>query len=206
MRKGIAVTVALLCLFSVPAFAEAPPNYVALKLGGYFPQSSDLDDFSNGVDLELAFGHYLSKNLALELSLGYFKTDFDGADFVPPIGAITESDEVKVYPLVLGVKGVHRIGQAEIFGGLGLGAYFTKAEATLTVGGSAASDSDSDTAVGFNVSAGATYDISPNLYVGAEAKYFWAKAEWQGNFFGVPVALDSKLDGITLTANLGYRF
>ncbi|HLO09378.1 MAG TPA: hypothetical protein VK303_01675, partial [Desulfobacteria bacterium] len=45
--KKIALLSVLLVVIAVPSFA-APPNYVALKLGGYFPQHSDMDNFDSG--------------------------------------------------------------------------------------------------------------------------------------------------------------
>lgn len=206
MKKLVAFLFALLIVAAVPAIAEVPSNYVSLKLGGYFPQSSDLEDFNNGFNVEAAFGRNLSPHFALEFGIGYFKTDFDVADFDPMIGSITENDEITVYPVTVNAKLIHNVGKAEIFGGVGLGAYFTKAESTITIGGSTASDSDTDTAIGFNISAGANYNISTNAFIGAEIKYLWAKANFEGTFFGIPVALDAKLDGISATANVGYRF
>ena len=48
MRKVVFLSV-LVLLVSVPVFAGSS-NYIALKAGGYFPQSSDMDEWDNGFD------------------------------------------------------------------------------------------------------------------------------------------------------------
>lgn len=206
--KRTLVLCALLCLVSVPALAVQPANYATLKLGGYFPQSNDLEDFSNGFNGEIALGHRFSPMFAGEFGIGYFKTDADFAGFDPFIGTFTETDELTVIPVTLTAKAVFPVGpNAELFGGAGIGVYFAKAEADLSssVLGSA-TFSDDDNAFGFHLVAGGNVNINPNVFVGGEVKYLWADASFSGTTFGVPITVDSKLDGITLTATIGFRF
>jgi len=44
--------IVLLLLVTVPAFAENPRNYAALKLGAYLPQADDMDNFNDGSTLK----------------------------------------------------------------------------------------------------------------------------------------------------------
>jgi hypothetical protein len=51
--KKIALLSAMLFFVTVSAFAENPQNYVTLKLGGYLPQSSDVEELDNSFYGEL---------------------------------------------------------------------------------------------------------------------------------------------------------
>ena len=92
--KRIALLSVLLVVIAVPSFA-APPNYVALKLGGYFPQHSDMDDFDSGFNGEIAVGHYFNPNVALEFSVGYLESSGSDAGV---------SGDINSYPILLSIK------------------------------------------------------------------------------------------------------
>jgi hypothetical protein len=42
------------------------------------------------------------------------------------------------------------------------------------------------------------FNVTPNVFLGAEGRYLWAKPSFGGQ--------DIKLDGFTVTGNLGFRF
>ena len=180
MRRTMVALVVMVSLVSVPAFAERLDNYATVKLGVYSPQSYYLteSDFSSGFDGELALGHYFIRNLAGEVGLGYFKTATNG------------SDQITVYPLTVTGKGIYPLGKAELYAGAGIGAYFAKAELGIT--------SYNDTALGWHLLTGGTFNVMPTVFVGAEIKYLWVKPS-----FG---SMESKLNGMIATANLGFRF
>jgi len=182
MRK-IALVSALLLLAGVSAFAENLPNYAALKLGGYFPMASDVEDFDNGFYGELALGHYFSPNFAAELGVGYTTTsdNFLFADF-----------DLTIIPVTVGVKGSLPMGIFEPYAMAGLGAYFTELESIHD------SSSENDTAFGYYLGLGANFNITKSFLLGLEGKYFWAEPNFAGE--------DVKVDGITATFNIGYRF
>lgn len=206
MRRIVALF-AMLCLVSVPALAAQPGNYLAVKAGVYSPQASDMEDFSSGFNGELAIGHYFSPHLAGELGVGYFKTDADFSGFDPVLGAFSESDEITVYPVTVTVKAVAPLPGGELYVGAGLGAYIAKVESDLSIAALGhESQSASDTAIGGHIVGGGNINIAPNVYLGGEIKYLWAKPSFSATFFGVPVTLDAKLDGFLATANLGFRF
>jgi opacity protein-like surface antigen len=177
--------VAMFSLVSVPAFAERLDNYATVKLGVYSPRSEFLtgSDYSNGFHGECALGHYFNRYLAGEFGLGYFKTT-------------TESDRITVVPLTVTGKGIYPLGGGELYAGAGIGAYFAKAESDT--GRGMKFQSNNDTALGWHILTGGTFNVMPNMFVGAEIKYLWVKpsfAPWE-----------SRLDGMTATANLGVRF
>jgi opacity protein-like surface antigen len=187
------------------ASAMTPGNYAAIKLGGYFPQSDDLDEFDTGFNGEIALGHYFTPNIAGELGIGYFKSESDTAfGFDPSIGLVTADAELTVIPVTLNVKLAYPVGGIELYALAGVGVYISEVEINATALGLGLSDSDDDTAFGFNLGLGANFNITPNVYLGAEVKYLWAEPS-----FSFPLFLlegDVKIDGIQATANLGYRF
>ncbi len=86
MSRRLVFAAVLAVVFSVftlvPAHAKPlSPNYATLKLGGYFPQHSDLDGFDSGFNGEISLGHLVAPGFAVEGGLGYFVTK---GDFVAP--------------------------------------------------------------------------------------------------------------------------
>lgn len=197
MRK-VALFSVLLMLFGVSAFADISPNYVALKLGGYLPQSDDLEDFDDSIYGELAFGHYFNRNIAAEFGVGYTTTNASLTETDPILGTASLDVDVTIIPITLGVKGFIPLGNFEPFATAGVGLYYSKAEVSASIAGFGASASENDTAFGFYLGAGANFNVAPNILLGLEGKYFWAKPSFEGE--------DVEIDGITLTANLGFRF
>ncbi|MFA6147736.1 MAG: outer membrane beta-barrel protein [bacterium] len=184
MRK-IALLSILLVLVGVSAFAETPANYVVLKLGGYLPQANDVEDFDNSFYGELAYGRYFHPNIAAEFGIGYTKSSGSG----PADGV-----DLTIMPFTAAVKGVLPMGNFEPFATLGLGAFWAKAEGTDLVG----SFDETDTVFGYFAGLGANYNFTGNMFLGVEGRYFFAEPS-----FGTE---DVKIDGINLTANLGFRF
>ncbi len=52
--------------------------------------------------------------------------------------------------------------------------------------------------VGLHAGGGVNLDLTNNVFIGAEGRYLWAKPSFGGQ--------DVKLDGFTVTGNLGFRF
>jgi len=198
MKKILALSSVFLvaALIAVPSASAKglPSNYMTLKLGGFFPQSSDLDDIDadTGFQGEIALGHYVAPGFAIEGGIGYFKTE----------GGLTNTivdfdEEFRVIPVTLSLRGQVPYGMFEPYGFVGIGVYFVedKISVRLPTPGSA---SDDDTSLGFHVGLGGNYNLSNNLFLGVEARYLFLET----STFGV----DFRLDGITLTGNVGYRF
>ncbi len=198
MRRPWAIAAVLavsFCVFSLsPAFAKPlSPNYATLKVGGYFPQHSDLDGFDSGFNGEISFGHLVAPGFAVEGGVGYFETK---GEFFSP--GVSGSEKFKVVPLTLSLKGQTFFQQFEPYVEAGIGVYFIKDELSGLVLGIPVSESENNTQVGFHLGLGGNFNVTRQLFLGLEGKYVWVKADT----FGV----DVRLDGITLTGNIGFRF
>lgn len=198
MSHRLAAAAVLVVLFSVfasiPAHAKPlSPNYATLKLGGYFPQHSDLDNFDSGFNGEIALGHLVAPGFGFEVGVGYFETK---GDFTSPV--VSGSEKFKVVPVTLSLKGQTFFQQFEPYIEAGIGVYFIKDELSGTVLGFPVSESDNDTQVGLHLGLGANFNVTRQVFLGLEGKYLWLKTDT----FGV----DVRMDGITLTGNIGFRF
>lgn len=198
----LSFTISLLALAPLAALGEGPPNYAVLKAGLYSPQDDDLDDLGadTGFNGELAFGHYFHQNLALEFGIGYFQTE-GSASISDPFGSLSFDGEIKTYPVTVTAKLLVPAGGIELYGAAGIGIYFSEADITIvsTVPGiPSASASEDDTVLGFHIGAGANFNINPQVFAGIEGRYLFAEPDFGG--------LELKIDGFTVTANLGYRF
>jgi len=187
------LSVALIGIASLASAAENPANYMVLK-GGLYSPSKDFDigathfELDDGFVAEIAVGHYFVPIFATELGVGYFESKASPA--VPP-----GETKFKVVPVTLTGKVLFPLGPIEPYGEFGIGGYITKAE----VSGTIANFSSSTKGVfGLHAGGGVNFNITPAVFLGAEGRYLWAKPSFGGQ--------DIKLDGFTVTGNLGYRF
>ena len=170
------------------------PNYFALKFGAYLPQASDVENFDDSFYGEIGFGHYLNRNIAMEIAAGYTKSSASVS--VP--GASANVD-LTIIPVTLGLKILYPGEGFEPFVMAGIGMYYVDADLSATVSGiGSASASESDTTFGGFLGLGGNFNVTPNTYIGIEGKYFFATPSSQG--------IDVDVDGINLTANIGFRF
>lgn len=193
---GLVLFVVLLGVSPSTAPAASPPNYLVLKGGVYSPEARDLDDVNadTGFNGEIAFGHYFLPILAVELGVGYFESS---GDRLPVLGP-AEVDLFAI-PVTLNLKGAIPLGNLELYGLAGVGYYFTDAEVIRA----AVKDSDSDGAFGFQLGAGAAFNVTKSVFIGAEAKYFWLESKFE--VLGLPPD-ETKFDGWLGTINLGFRY
>jgi opacity protein-like surface antigen len=189
----LVLAVALIGIAPSVSLAENPSHYVVLK-GGLYSPSKDFDigathfEIDDGFVAEIAVGHYFVPIFATELGVGYFESKASPA--VPP-----GETKFKVVPVTLTGKVLFPFGPIEPYGEFGIGGYITKAE----VSGTIANFSGSTKGVfGLHVGAGMNFNITPTVFLGAEGRYLWAKPSFGGQ--------DIKLDGFTVTADLGFRF
>lgn len=189
----LALAVALTGITPSVSLAEYPSNYVVLK-GGLYSPSKDFDlqgqhfNQDDGFVAEIAYGHYFMPMFALELGAGYFESKASAA---VPAG----ETKFKVVPVTLTAKGLLPMGWIEPYGEFGIGGYITGTDTSGTV--HEALDS-TKTVFGLHAGAGVNFNITQNIFLGVEGRYLWAKPSWGGT--------DIKLDGFTVTADLGFRF
>ncbi len=181
MRRAIPLLAAA-AVAAAPLAASAkapPPGYVMLKLGGYFPVAHDVDRFDAGIDGEVVAGYAPDPGFAFEGGVGWFTTSDAAA-----------SRKLRAIPVTFSIKGTVPVGEFQPYAVAGIGAYFIHDE----VG--AASDDSVD--VGFHLGVGANWNLTRNLFVGLEGRYLWVRAGTLG--------VTTRMDGITLTADVGFRF
>ena len=189
----LVLAVAMIGFVPSVSLAENPSNYMVLK-GGLYSPSKDFDvgaahfELDDGFVAEIAFGHYIMPMFALELGAGYFESKASPA--VPP-GEV----KFKVVPVTLTGKVLLPLGPVEPYGEFGIGGYISKAEISGTFSNFTGS---TESVFGLHAGAGVNFNITNNIFLGAEGRYLWAKPSWGGT--------DIKLDGFTVTADLGFRF
>ena len=191
-------------VFALGLFAVAPPaslagdssDYLALKYGIYSPSVEyDLDninvDTKTGSNAEIAIGHYLLPILAVEFGAGYFESRGSSA-------AQPGETKLKVVPILLTAKAILPLMLIEPYGEFGIGYYITKFEVSGLSGPPGDVSSDRKGVVGLHAGGGLNINITPSVFVGVEGRYLWAKPSFGGQ--------DIKLDGFTVTGDLGFRF
>lgn len=167
-----------------------PANYVTLKGGAYFPLSGDLASYDSGFNAEIAVGRYLAPGFAIEAGLGHFEVEGD----VSRKDAPDSSRELKVTPLVFSVKGVAPFDVFETFLEVGMGVYFVHDRIDSGEG----SGSDDGARLGVHGGLGGSYNLNRRIYLGLEGRYIFVQSHTLDEHTG--------LEGITVTANVGYRF
>ena len=212
MRKFLVPLLLLSLLIAPVAVLAADPNYVTLKLGMYQPGSKTLGvedppadlKFGAGFNGELVYGRKVMPNLAVELGVGMFSTkDSDFTTYEG--GGIVQKGSIKVnvIPVTLNLKGIYPIDKLDLYALGGVGLYYTKAKIDGIVDSVAVSESKTKNAFGFQLGVGADYNFMPNVFAGLEFKYLWAKPKFT---FSNGDEYKAKIDGMQITANIGYRF
>ncbi|MFN2371070.1 MAG: outer membrane beta-barrel protein [Candidatus Krumholzibacteriia bacterium] len=189
-------------------------NYIALK-GGIYSPSREFDlgnvnvdetfgaDTKTGVAGEFAFGHYFSPSFALEVGLGYFKSN----------GSVMNLSEARydlkldyhVVPILVSAKVFVPVGPVFPYGEFGVGAYFSAFDVSEH-----ANTFEGTTTFGVHAGAGINVDVSSRVFVGLEARYVWNDPDFGGqqiDLNGEDYALEGfKLNGFTTMLVVGLGF
>jgi opacity protein-like surface antigen len=189
----IILAVALIGIAPSAALADKPSSYLVLKGGYYSPSKSfDLDNVhfntKDGFVVEGALGHYFLPFLAVELGGGYLESKTSAS--LPSADA-----KLRVYPVVATGKLLLPMGPIEPYGEFGVGVYIVDIDLSGTPSNFSGSTQG---AFGYHAGGGLNLDLGPNVFLGAEGRYLWVKRSYG------PV--DIKLDGFTVTGDLGFRF
>ena len=172
----------------VPLELHGAQGRALLAQRGFRPRRGQHFNRDDGFVAEIAFGHYFLPMFAMELGAGYFESKASPA--VPP-----GETKFKVVPVTLTGKVLFPIGPIEPYGEFGIGGYITEADVSGTVGNFSGS---TKSVFGLHAGAGVNFNITQTIFLGVEGRYLWAKPSCGGT--------DIKLDGFTVTGNLGFRF
>jgi len=182
MKKFISVITMAIMLGATSVYAAGPNNYVGVKLGAFFPNSDSdgLENFKTGFNGEIDYGYKFIPNFALEAGVGWYSAvDKDNSDI-----------KVTVVPVTLTAIGILPIDQIDLIGGVGLGYYSAKAEAP--------GFSEDKGAVGYHLLIGADYNLTNEVALGLEGKWFQSKPKFNDT--------DTDVGGIDLNLGVKYRF
>jgi opacity protein-like surface antigen len=196
---SLVLAVVLIGIAPPASLAENPANYVALKAGIYSPSASfDLNNFNGGTPTrldsktgfagEIAVGHYFLPILAIELGAGYFESK--GSPAAQP-----GETKLRVVPVIATGKAFLPLGPIEPYGEFGIGAYITELDVNGNLGSFTGS---TKVTYGLHAGAGVNFNITQIVFLGVEGRYLWAKPSFGGQ--------DIKLNGFTVTGDLGFRF
>lgn len=184
MKPTVAASIAAAALAALPLRAAAGDTYLVAKLGYYGPTKDIAAAGGNFGQLDKSFywevgaGTNLSV-LGLELTGGYLKSD----------NALLNLKVTSV-PIFLTAKLRIPTPILSPYVEAGAGVYFNKVEIPGTF-------SESHTTLGGHFGAGLDLRIT-SLLLGVEARYLLADAGVSG--------VTLRVDGITVTANLGFYF
>lgn len=196
MKTPAVVLSTVLALLAAPA-AQAQPvsarsgpdTYLELNLGAFIPQAKDLDALDPGVAFSGTFGAMFTRNVGAEATVGYYRAAAT-TRLVSPSLAIDRS--LNVMPVLVSARVVAPFKTMELSARAGAGIHFASLHSTGGMNSYASS-----TAFGFQVGGSAAFNLSPTMLVGLDVLGTFAEAKFNG--------VATRLDGITVSAKLGYR-
>jgi len=172
--------------------------------------NGDLDDagYDGGINLNAAYGRYLTNNMVIEGTVDYFYTDQDISGSTSIAGTYSREDQVGVGALLATLKGEFPLGPVTLYAGAGIGVYYAALKSEIDTANLGSFDvEDDDSVFGFHLVTGGYYNITQRLFVGAEGLYRWTGDIDMEKITGtVPVRLKGNLNGYAMTLSAGFRF
>jgi len=197
---SLLAAVYLLLPIAVPSsFGADPDSYVTLKAGIYSPQGAPFKDFDQGFNGEISVGSYVAPKFQLELGVGFMESEGSGVIVAPGNQVIPAQGKISVIPITVNVKYLLTRGSIEPFLEAGAGVYVADAE----LSGGGIELSDRYTSLGAFFGLGANMNLGKKLFLGVEARYLFVS---EHEFILGQVTRKAEIDGLTATANLGYKF
>lgn len=189
--KKIFLPICVVLFFAFSSLAFAQSNYIVGKIGSYTPESNDLTGFDTDFTGEVAVGHYLSPNFAVEAGVGYLQTSGDVVVSDSQVffaredinATFLEGTAKLVFPVPYGYYSTEYRPFMDFYVGAGGGVYFAHDNFL-----------GNDTVGGVHVLGGVDFDVDRNFFLGLEAKYLWARP------------FDTSIDGFIFSGDIGYRF
>jgi len=201
-RKILAVAAALLLAPMMAGLAQAGDSYLIGKVGAYIPDASEVNTGFNG---EIGYGFNMVPRpglLAIEGTIGYFNADqtvYFGGGYRDRM-----KFQADVMPLAVSLKAGIEARPFTFYVGGGFDLLFASMEAKYRSSYYGRySDTDDDVVWGAHVMAGATVDINPHMFIGAEVKYLTTQDVSMSLYGG---DLSGNLNGVTISGVFGFRF
>jgi opacity protein-like surface antigen len=214
---GRKVPTVLLVLMVLGIFVGTPASVDAMDFDNYgmvgvglSRPTGGLDDagFDTGLTTRITYGRVLSKHLVVEGSAEFLFTDDDSSGTTSVAGYYTREDTVGVSALMVTLKGRFPVGPVKLFAGAGVGGYYVSLDSEIETSALGDFDVDDDDSVwGVHVVLGATWDLTPRVFLGGQGLYRWTDDVNIDKRVGtVPVQLKGDLDGYAVTFLGGFRF
>lgn len=177
-RLLITVIVATALLMPFMLNAKNTDDYVTLKAGWFWPNSSEngLKDFRQAPAYEFNYGRMFGNNFAAELGGIYYQTEYDGTSSPENIAGKFSTDiNVSFYGPIATIKGIiHPVEIMELFLGAGAGYYWSETNIKY----SASDDLKAKgRGIGWHIAAGSTIHVIERLGLGIEGKFSQAKLD-----------------------------
>jgi opacity protein-like surface antigen len=178
----------------VPAPHALGP-YGHLRLGVYIPNSSDLEGLNNGFNIDGALGYRFHPNFAAEAGVGYYGSSTDTQSG----GGVSVKGTFSDVPITLSAKAIYPAGQAELYGLFGVGIHNVELGAEVSGLGTVTAK---DTAFGFHLGAGASFEVAPRLALSLDLRYLVGRA----TFSLAGQSTSGDIDALFVSGGLLYRF
>jgi opacity protein-like surface antigen len=208
-RTVLVFLLAVAMVIPVSGVSFAQGVSVELKGGAFIP-TRDLDDdhWDNGLYGELA-GTYRESNMGVQAGVGVYTSDNNDSYTDSVAGRVKRDDTLTVIPVTLSFLGFYDNEPLHVYGGGGIGYYFADIDSELKFRdlGIKSKDSDKDSVFGYHAMAGLEYNITDNIYIGAEGRFvFTNNAEFTLKDKGQTVDYETDLSGGVIAGKMGFRF
>jgi opacity protein-like surface antigen len=187
-----------------PAVAPDKPSrrtYLTLLGGVYQPRGGGdiMPVFDNGLNLAVALGVELSRNVALEGGIGYYASSTGTITETDPVlGTMTAKLDLSVIPITGSVRFLLPAGAVTFSALAGVGIHMAELEGEVNIPGVVVGTaSDSANAFGLHLGGGLAVRVSERASLGAEVRHTFLDAD----------LMDDSLDlgGLQFGATLAFR-
>jgi len=164
------------------AYAQEGSYFIGVKAGLFSPNSevseNSLLGYGTGLNIGAAFGYKVVPNLMIEAGVSRYSSERKGKN---------ETSTFSVIPITLTPKVIVPLGdgKVEVFGGLGLGYYLASAKLEWEEKESGEKGEETKkesvsmdgSGIGFHFVGGGDFQVSKNIALGLELKWFSVKPE-----------------------------
>jgi outer membrane protein W len=169
-----------------------------------FLNSSYDEEFDDALGISADVTYFFCKTFALELSLGYLKTDMN-LDFS---GWDSSFGELTQIPLLLTGQYHFTAGEkVRLYAGLGIGYYLNDMdEGDFFFGAPSGVEAFADDALGYHVAAGMEYFLAENVALNLGLKYVWLDVDIGFDGAGYDEKESTSLNAFVTGVGVKYYF